>query len=197
MLLRKLLSLRTFTALISLLTLSFQTLSDTNSAATGTSYLVVVDSAGGSLTGPNDQSLYLTLRNIRPYVTAFADRPIRKALRVTADAFFSSWSTEFASSAPNAVLSYRVNGKSQPENIVLTLSNPVFSSSRNTVSFNAVRIFQSPDLLSKPGYPPLKVAPVQTPRQFGPADLFIDSLRWGPPPLQWGTGCGIDVHCAP
>ena len=46
-------------------------------AATAPNLLFVEEAAGGTLTGPDDQHLTLTLTGLRDYVTAYSDRPIR------------------------------------------------------------------------------------------------------------------------
>jgi hypothetical protein len=96
-------------------------------AATKTvSWLFVEEAGGGTISGPNDQDLTLTLTHLRNYVTAFADRPIRLSSALPNSVFFDKYPKMFAGDPPNAVLSYSKPHSIQPTSLVLTISNPIY-----------------------------------------------------------------------
>ena len=142
---------------------------------TPVSYLFVEDAEGGAITGPDDQHLTLKLTRVRNYVTAFSDRPIRKAEALPNDDFVYIWPRAFAGAPPNAVLSYRLPGQPQPINIVLTLTHPQYDSKNKTLSFEAVRILQTLETYYINSYINPSVKAVATPKRFGSASLFIDA----------------------
>ena len=152
------------------LTLTVASASDSSSAPI--SWLFVQDASNGSLVGTNDQDLTLTLKGVRLYTSAFSDRPNRLAVAIPNQKFIDDWATAFASSPPNATLSYRRSGEQRPTNIVLTLSAPIYDATKRTITYKAAVVFrtisnQSPNL---PGYS------IPIPHNFGAASLFIDSI---------------------
>ena len=142
----------------------------------GATYLAVEDASGGTLTGPDEQHLHLTLRGVKSTVTLFSDRPIRNAYALSTQAFYDDWTQLFASSAPNAVLTHRVPGQAQPNNIVLTLTNPLYDSKKKTVQFDAVRVVQDVAVATPKGYSTPTVKKIITPKAFGSSSLYIDNL---------------------
>jgi hypothetical protein len=108
---------------------------DKNWPTAAVSNLFVEGTGGGIITGSDDQHLTLTLTRPRNYVTAFTDRPIRKAEALSNVAFFNFWPKEFAGGPPNVVLIYRLQGQPQPLNTILTLTNPLYDTN-NTIAFD-------------------------------------------------------------
>ena len=106
------------------------------------SWLFVEDAAGGSLTGPDDQHLKLKLkrmrRNITPITVGYHDAVVDSLL--SNEEFFTDWPKTFADEPQPAVLSYDLPGKSQPTNIILTLTNPKYDAVKRTVMFDAARL---------------------------------------------------------
>lgn len=141
------------------------------------SWLFVEESGGGTLTGPDDQHLTLTLTHLRNYVTAFTDRPIRSTTAVPNGLFFQKYPEMFAGDPPNAVLSYSKAHSIQPISLVLTLSNPRYDAKHKTVKYDAVRVKDTAKVqyLGAP-YTAPTVHALKTPKVFGPASVFIDSL---------------------
>ena len=90
------------------------------------SWLFVEDAAGGSLTGPDDQHLKLKLKRMRRNITAItAGNDYTASDAVPNKEFFTAWPQTFEGDPPTAVLSFDLPGKSQPPNIILTLTNPI------------------------------------------------------------------------
>lgn len=143
------------------------------------SFLYVEDAASGTLTGSDDQHLRLTLKNVRDYVTSFTDRPIRASAAISAQAFYDAWPKAFATSAPNVVVSHHVPGSLQPQNIVLTLSNPQYDAKKHSVSFDAVRILQDTPALTVSGYQSPTVKAIPTPKKFTDVAVFFDNVCIG------------------
>lgn len=147
--------------------------------ANADSYLYVEDAASATLTGPDDQNLRLTLNKVRDYVTAFTDRPIRAATAISATAFYDAWPKAFATSAPNVVVSHHVPGQTQPQNIVLTVANPVYDARKHTVSFDAVRVLQNVSVAAIAGYQTPTVRAIPTPRKMTDVAVFFDNTCIG------------------
>jgi len=138
------------------------------------SYLVTVEAASGSTapgrTAPGeDEHFTLTLRGVDP-VTKFADRPFRTATVMTPGALVSNWNAWFASSAPNAVLTFANGTGRAPQSIVVTLSSPRYDNAGRTLTFTATRTYRTQD----PGQKGKDWVRPATPRAFTSASLFID-----------------------
>lgn len=97
----------------------------------------VQEAVSGTLEGPDQKHLTLTLRKVRQFITVFSDRPNRVALNVPNKIYFDAWDQNFLSDSPNATLSYRTSGDPRPRNLVLTLSSPTYISGRKTVVYKA------------------------------------------------------------
>jgi uncharacterized protein YjbI with pentapeptide repeats len=140
-------------------------------------YLFSIPTASGSLIGRSDKHLTLRLIGARRYLTRFTDRPLREAFVVANVAFARRFHGYFASSEPNAVLTYTPPGAQIPVSIVLTIGQPRWNARHHTWTFPATRIRKKPDNLPgttvhiKPPYIP-------NPRSFGPATLVIDDSAW-------------------
>ena len=139
------------------------------------SWLFVQDAASGTLVGTDDQNLTLTLKNVRLYTSAFSDRPDRLAAALPNQKFIDNWATGFASSPPNATLSYRHAGSVRPTNIVLTLTSPSYDPKKLTIKYKAATVFRtiSNHVPNAPGYS------IPIPKSFGAASLFIDPVSSG------------------
>ena len=126
----------------------------TGSPATGSStpttkpgYLFSIPAAAGTLTGPDDRHLTLRLTGTRDYLTRFTDRPIREAFVVANVDFARRFAREFATSDPNAVLTYTPLRARIPVSIVLTLGRPLWNARQMTWTVPAERIRKQPDNL--------------------------------------------------
>ena len=164
--------------------------------------LFVEEAAGGTLTGPDDQHLTLTLKGLRDYVTSYSDRPIRQASLLPNQQFVDMWHNYFRTSSPNAVLSIKTSNikdnqaiKQQggvspaivPISFVLTLSNPHLAADHKSVTYEAKRIFKSTADATKLPYNKPTVLVLATPQKFGAAVLNIDNgwLKCPQPATQW------------
>ena len=142
--------------------------------AAAPAYLFTVQAASGS-TAPSqtangeDERFTLTLRGVDP-VTKFADRPFRAASVMTPGALVSNWNSWFASSAPNAVLTFANGTGRAPQSIVVTLSSPRYDNAGRTLTFTATRTYRTQD----PGQKGKDWKRPVTPRTFTSASLFID-----------------------
>lgn len=137
-------------------------------------YLWSMASANGSLTGPDDQDLRLTMTGVDKMVTRFTDRPNRTATAVDARDFFERWDERFATVPPNAVLSYAAGKGEPPTQIVVMLTDPQYDPAADTVSFNAERIRRQADDLPDTDYPVTPPA-IDNPAETGPLAVFIDT----------------------
>jgi hypothetical protein len=152
--------------------------------------LFVEEAAGGTLTGPDDQHLTLTLKGLRDYVTSYSDRPIRAASLLPIQQFVDMWPNYFHNDPPNAVLSIKTSNikdnraiKQQggvspaivPISLVLTLSNPHLAADQKSVTYDAKRIFKSTANATKLPYNKPTVLVLATPQKFGAAVLNIDN----------------------
>ena len=146
-----------------------------DSSATPPTWLLVQDAANGSLVGTDDQKLTLTLKGLPLYTSAFTDRPDKLAVALPNQTLVDNWATAFASSPPNATLSYRRAGSVRPTNIVLTLTSPSYDAKKHTISYKAAVVFRtlSKDAPNAPGFA------IPIPKSFGAASLFIDGLSAG------------------
>ena len=151
--------------------------------------LFVEEAAGGTLTGPDDQHLTLTLKVLRDYVTTYSDRPIRAASLMPNQQFVDMWHNYFRTSPPNAVLSIKdsnikdnrdirrqggVSPAIVPISLVLTLSNPKLAADQKSITYEAKRILKNTADATKLPYKPPTVLVLATPKKFGSAVLNID-----------------------
>ena len=158
--------------------------------------LFVEEAAGGTLTGPDDQHLTLTLKGLRDYVTSYSDRPIRAASLMPNQQFVDMWHNYFRTSPPNAVLSIKdsnikdiraikqqggVSPAIVPISLVLTLSNPKLAADQKSVTYQAKRILKNTTDATKLPYKPPTVLVLATPKKFGAAVLNIDNGNIGCP----------------
>ncbi|MEY4135956.1 MAG: hypothetical protein RL205_84 [Actinomycetota bacterium] len=138
------------------------------------SYLFTVQATGGStvkavpIQGQNER-FTLSLTEVSP-VTKFADRPFRNAAVLSPSALVSNWNSWFASSPPNAVLTYSPGQARLPQSIVVTLTRPHYDPLDRTLSFTASRTYRSLD----PSEKGQNWSRPATPRTFTHASLFID-----------------------
>jgi uncharacterized protein YjbI with pentapeptide repeats len=159
----------------------------TTPRAAAPSYLFSIPTASGSLTGPDDHHLTLRLSGARDYLTRFTDRPLRQAFVVANVDFARRFRGYFASSAPNAVLTYTPSGAPVPVSIELTIRQPRWNAQHHTWTFLATRIRKRPDSL--PGTTVHIKAPlIPDPRSFDQATLLIDDTVDGCD-LQPGASC--------
>jgi hypothetical protein len=148
--------------------------------STATSTLYSLQARGGTLRPAGAGSYRLTLRGLAPQVTAFTDRPDRRAaLRPTRE-LARYWTRLFGDDPPNAALtittpSRRPFAKGEParagqDTIVFELRSPRYDGKANTLTFNARKIAEPPAGLTglnpRRGFTP--------PARFGEAALFID-----------------------
>lgn len=138
-------------------------------------YLWSMASANGSLVGPDDENLRLSMTGVDRLVTRFTDRPDRTSTAVDTRDFFERWDERFSAVPPNAVLSYNVRHGQPPTQIVVMLTNPRYDPQADTLSFDADRIRRQADDLPDTDYP---VTPpkIDNPTATGPLAVFIDTL---------------------
>jgi hypothetical protein len=138
------------------------------------SFLFSQDAAAGTLVGPDDQHLVLTLKPVRNWLTRFTDRPIHQAETVDLRDFLARWNARFAKHPPNGVLSFRVARDPYPRDMVLELSHPRYDRAARTITYDARRIKRSTDTLAGTKH---KRKPVvyPIPARFESASLFIDN----------------------
>lgn len=162
-----------FTAVIFFVAISALSVTVWSASTPKVNYIWTEQSGSGSLNGPDDQHLKLTLKQVAPYVTRFTDRPVRHATAVANADFFQRWNGYFFNDPPNAVLTYRPVGSLQPASIVLTVSNPVYNAEKKTVTYDASRINRAitPDINASTA---LKIKDLKTPKSFSACSLFID-----------------------
>jgi len=138
------------------------------------SYLfTVVAAAGATVPGKpsqgEDERFTLSLTGVDP-VTKFADRPLRAASVLSPEELVSNWSSWFADSPPNAVLTFAGRAGMAPESIVVTLTEPSYEATGRTLKFTALRTYRTvePSEKDKDWQRPA------TPSVFTMASLFID-----------------------
>lgn len=112
-------------------------------------FLFTVEAASGSTakvkkTGKGE-TFTLTLDGLAP-VTMFSDRPLRDASQISPKALVTHWATWFASSAPNAVLTWSRPNQA-PASIVVVLTAPRLNG--DELTFRAARLYESHDPTSK------------------------------------------------
>lgn len=154
-----------------------------------TTYLWVQTASGGTLLGSGDD-LTLTLEGVPDHLTRFTDRPMHDAYVVAPEDTARRWTEFFDTAAPNATLSYTVEGSDVPQIIVLTLGQPVYDADAATMTYPATRVAVTPDDLpdtTRHIDPPV----VDTPSEFGAASLFID----GGSPSCWKVADRAAMQC--
>ena len=129
----------------------------------------------GSLIGPDDQNLTLTLAGADLYTTRFTDRPLRDAYVVNNIDFAQRWKSYFVDSAPNAVLAFQTAPGTRPVNIVLTLNSAKWNAEAKTWTFDAERIRKQKDSL--PDASEIVIPVIDNPEEFVGASLFIDDAN--------------------
>lgn len=138
------------------------------------SYLFTVEAASGSTTITSDRSrperLTLTLDGVRP-VTMFADRPFRKATLISPAALAANWPAWFASSPPNAVLTWEAEHGTAPDSIVVALTRAAYDATSRSLTFTAVRDRREHDPAERGANWQRRT----TPAGFTGASLFIDN----------------------
>jgi hypothetical protein len=138
------------------------------------SYLFSIPTSSGTLTeATGHHHLTLRLTGARDYLTRFTDRPLRQASVVANADFARRFKTYFATSDPNAVLTYTPTGDQIPVSIVLTIDHPHWDAPQHTWAFSATRIRKQSDNL--PGTT-IHITPphIPNPRSFTHATLLID-----------------------
>ena len=135
----------------------------------GETFLYSQSAAGGSLRNGT-----LTLTGVDDVVTRFADRPARDAQAVDIRDFLRRWKLRFASSPPNAVLSYRVASSPRPRELVLELRQPRYDATTRTASYTARVIRETADRFPGTRHPRTPTR-YPLPRTFSSASLFIDN----------------------
>lgn len=139
-------------------------------------FMWVQDAAGGTLTGTDPSNMTLTLRNVREHVTQFSDRPYKLTTLVANDLFFFNWPMTFATSPPNATLSYRSGSDPRPVNLVMTLSEPKYDHKKKVVTYHAAVMNDAPQILQS-ALGNFKYELKKLPKHFGSASLFIDGSK--------------------
>lgn len=137
-------------------------------------YLFTVEGARGT-TAPlsprgTGERFTLTLDGLDA-VTMFTDRPFRRARLISPAALSQNWSTWFADSAPNAVLTWDAGSGKPPTSLVVALTNPRYDSATDALSFTAFRVRRLHDPVEKGRNWKRET----TPTSFRSASLFIDS----------------------
>ena len=150
-------------------------------STTTVSYLWVVNSEGGTITGSGDAGLTLTLTGVRDYATQFADRPVRHAYVLSTTDFADRWEQWFSLVTPNAVLSFTEPGSPMPASIVLEVTDPVYDKAAGTLVFDAARLHREPDP-HPDAVEAIALPNVPTPATFISGALFIDSAGDETPP---------------
>jgi BTB/POZ domain-containing protein KCTD9 len=137
-------------------------------------YLFTVEGAHGT-TAPltrqgTGERFTLTLDGLDA-VTMFTDRPFRRARLISPAALSQNWSTWFADSAPNAVLTWDADNGKPPTSLVVALTKPRYDSASDALAFTAFRIRR----LHEPAEKGVNWKRQTTPAEFTTASLFIDS----------------------
>lgn len=180
------------------LTCTTVTAAEAPAVAETPSWLFVQEAASGTLKGPDNQHLTLTLKRVRNYTTAFTDRPIRDAVDIPTQTFISDWDTAFAGDPPNASLSYRLPGQARPQTLILELTSPAYDSKKGEVTYQAALVHtEARPLASVPAVtatseravpligqpvtlPPTDKRQIKVPSRFLSPSLFIDSTTYCP-----------------
>lgn len=160
------------TALVA--TPSAQAVAPTGRSLPAPTYLFTVEGARGT-TAPlsprgTGERFTLTLDGLDA-VTMFTDRPFRRARLISPAALSQNWSTWFADSAPNAVLTWDAGSGKPPTSLVVALTKPRYDSASDSLTFTAFRIRR----LHDPAEKGANWKRQTTPAEFTAASLFIDS----------------------
>jgi len=168
-------------------------------------YLLAQNASSGSLTGPDDDHLTLTLNNVRNYVSIFSDRPYRDAYVMSNLMFYQKWPDMFGIDPPNAALSYAIPesnkthktrdleishdltdswmqsqeareiSQARPFTIIVTLSNPSYDPVKNQVTYTAKRILKTPILFVNDPVP-IVIPTIPNPKRMLNPTLTIDYI---------------------
>ena len=156
-------------------------------------FMWVQDAAGGTLTGTDPANMTLTLKNVREHVTQFSDRPYKLTSLVANDLFFLNWPMRFATSPPNATLSYRSGSDPRPVNLVMTLSEPKYDHKKKRVTYHAAVMNDAPQILQS-ALGNFKYELKKLPKSFGSASLFIDGVKSYPCSVEQAMNFKRDVQ---
>ena len=163
-----------------------------SAAPTDPSYLFAVNAEAGTIAGidkdTGTEQLTLTMTQVSDHATQFADRPIKSAYVLSTKDLAAQWSTWFADSPPNAVLTFRTEKDAMPHSIVLTLTDPVYNQGNATLRFSATHIHReaelSPDSTEK-----VELPHTAAPASFTSGSLFIDNVTMDAPwTIRWADG---------
>lgn len=136
-------------------------------------YLFTVEAARGlAAQGPRSATgelFVLAFTGLAP-VTMFSDRPFRDAGLISPKALVANWDTWFASSPPNAVLTWSRGAGKPPASMVVALGSPRIKN--GVVVFRAARVSRLHDPV-RHGSNWKRVA---LPEYIRGASLFIDSV---------------------
>ena len=151
------------------------------------SWLFVQEAASGTLKGPDDQHLTLTLKRVRNYTTAFTERPYRDAVDIATEKFVANFDAAFTSDPPNASLSYRLPGQARPQTLILEITSPTYDSKKGTVTYQAALVHTAVRGSSVGDPNLIALRQIKVPSRFLAPSLMIDKLC---APLVPGFGCG-------
>lgn len=134
--------------------------------STSENFLFVQTATRGTIDAiPGQPGNYsLQLSELNPYVTAFTDRPFRKAKLITTKQFLTDWNhgqDDFSQNAPNANLSLvrLVKDAIHPQDVTLELVNKKYDAKQKSMTYT-VHI--------------LGADAITTPLTFNYAALFVD-----------------------
>ena len=103
---------------------------------------LITQSAKTATLVPSGSAYVLTLTGVAPETLLFADRPVRDAKRVPTSEVTRGWTAAFGNDPPNAVLEGRAStpGAAKSPTAVLTLSKPVYSASKGSLTYQAALV---------------------------------------------------------
>lgn len=140
-------------------------------SANGESFLFTVEATSGSTAKlkktSKGETFTLSLDRLAP-VTMFSDRPFRDASLITPKALVTNWATWFASSAPNAVLTWSQSNQ-PPASIVVVLTSPQLNGKELTFRATRVYAIHDPTREGKQWKRPI------APSTMTDVSLFVDS----------------------
>lgn len=130
-----------------------------------------------------DERFRLTLKDVSA-ITKFSDRPFRDATLISPRALAKNWREWFATSPPNAVLTFQHKGRpsAAPTSIVVSLRSPHYRADMDALTFTAVRIHR----LNDPSEAGRGWERATTPKSLKGVSLFIDDAY----------DCGPGANCA-
>lgn len=115
---------------------------NTNATATATANVNTSNGNSTASTGGQTSKLYtVTLHDVSPYVTAFTDRPAKKAKLVPIEQLLKLWQIEekdsFKKKPPNAAINGIVVGSTtqDPVNIMVELTDSVYDKATKTLTY--------------------------------------------------------------